>query len=88
MKPTSLTEVHPSPALEVRAEPSPARDGPVAATRQVSRPAAATATPPAAATATPPAARRTPLARLLAGLRGDKYMVDAYPPTESLSKEG
>ena len=80
MKPNSLTEVHPSPALEVRAEPSPARDGPVAATRQVSR--------PAAATATPPAARRTPLARLLAALRGDKYMVDAYPPTESLSTEG
>ncbi|MGZ4231867.1 MAG: hypothetical protein ACXVUE_16920 [Solirubrobacteraceae bacterium] len=27
-----------------------------------------------------PAPRRTPLARLLAALRGDKYMVDAYAP--------
>jgi hypothetical protein len=28
----------------------------------------------------PSPARRSPLARLLAALRGDKYMVDAYPP--------
>lgn len=31
--------------------------------------------------------RRTPLARLLAALRGDKYMVDAYPPTDSKAEE-
>jgi len=33
-------------------------------------------------------ARRIPLARLLATLRGDKYMVDAYPPAAAPTKEG
>jgi hypothetical protein len=37
---------------------------------------------------TSPAARRTPLARLLAALRGDKYVIDAYPPAVSPTKEG
>jgi hypothetical protein len=32
--------------------------------------------------------RRTPLARLLAALRGDKYMVDAYPPAVPPTDEG
>jgi hypothetical protein len=39
-----------------------------------------------------PAARRSPLAKLLSALRGDRYMVGAYPPewpptTESPTKE-
>jgi hypothetical protein len=34
-----------------------------------------------------PAARRTPLALVLAALRGDKHMVDAYPPAELPAKE-
>jgi hypothetical protein len=80
MKSTSLTEVHLSPAPDIRGEPSLVRDGPVASTPQDSRPT--DATPPQ------PAARHTPLARLLAALRGDKYMVDAYPPAESPPKEG
>jgi hypothetical protein len=76
MKPTSPTEVHPSPAPEALVEPSLVHDRPVASTRWDSRPAAGTTT------------RRTPLARLLAALRGDKYMVDAYPPNVSPPKEG
>lgn len=42
----------------------------------------------AAPATTPDTARRTPLARLLAALRGDKYMIDAYPPTASPPKDG
>ena len=80
MKPTSRTEVHPSPAPELRPERSLIPDGPVAAKRRDSRSAA-----PAT---TPDAARRTPFARLLAALRGDKYMIDAYPPTASPPKDG
>jgi hypothetical protein len=71
MKPASSTEARPLPAPEVRVEPSPVRDGPLASTRPDSRPTDATT------------ARRTPLARLLAALRGDKYMVDAYPQNAS-----
>jgi hypothetical protein len=33
-------------------------------------------------------ARRGPLARLLEALRGDKYMVDAYPPAVEPTKDG
>jgi hypothetical protein len=33
------------------------------------------------------AVRRTPLARVLAALRGDKYMVGAYPPAEPPTAE-
>ncbi len=42
----------------------------------------------AAGATTPPAARPGPLARLVAALRGDKYMVDAYPPAESPTEDG
>jgi len=80
MKPTSPTEVHPSPAPEALVEPSLVHDRPVASTPWDSQ--------PAAGTTTRAAARRTPLARLLAALRGDKYMVDAYPPNVSPPKEG
>ena len=31
--------------------------------------------------------QRTPLARLLAALHGDKYMVDAYAPADSQTEE-
>jgi hypothetical protein len=79
MKPASSTEARPPPAPEVRVEPSPVRDGLVASTRPDSRPADATNTA---------AARRTPLARLLAALRGDKYMVDAYPQDVSRPEGG
>jgi hypothetical protein len=34
------------------------------------------------------AARRAPLARVMAALRGDKYMVDAYPPAAPTPNEG
>jgi hypothetical protein len=43
---------------------------------------------PADGTTTQPAARRTPLARLLAALRGDKYMVDAFPSDVSPTQDG
>jgi hypothetical protein len=33
-------------------------------------------------------ARGGPLARLMAALRGDKYMVDAYPPAKLPTEEG
>jgi hypothetical protein len=36
----------------------------------------------------PSPARRSPLARLLAALRGDKYMVDAYPPAVEPTQDG
>jgi hypothetical protein len=80
MKPMSPTEVHTSPALEVLVGPSLVHDGAVASTGRDIR--------AADATTTPAAARRAPLARLLAPLRGDKYMVDAYPPTAWPPKEG
>jgi len=40
-----------------------------------------------AGTITEPAARRTNLARLLAALRGEKHVLDAYPPAVSPTKE-
>jgi hypothetical protein len=79
MKPMSPTEVHPSPAPDALVEPSLVHDA-AASTRRDSL--------PAHVTTTPAAARRTPLAWLLAALRGDKYMVDAYPPNVSPLKEG
>lgn len=70
----SPIESHTSPVPGVIPEPPVVHDEPAAPTRRDSGQSAAT---PAAV---PPAARRTPLARLLAALRGDKYLVDAYPP--------
>ena len=72
MKTTFPIESHTSPAPGIVPEPSLVHDEPAASTPRGTRRAPGT-------TATP-AARRTPLARLLAALRGDKYMVDAYPP--------
>jgi hypothetical protein len=75
MKTTFPTESHTSPAPE----PSLVHDEPVASSGRDSR--------RAAGATTPLAARRTPLARLLAALRGDKYIVDAYPPAVAPTKE-
>ncbi len=80
MKTTFPTESHTSPAPGIIPEPSLVHDEPAASTREASR--------LAAGTTTRLAARATPLAWLLAALRGDKYMVDAYPPAEAPTKEG
>jgi hypothetical protein len=52
----------------------------------------ATTTPPdsrpAGGTTSHPAARHGAVARLLAALRGDKYMVDAYPSAVPPAKDG
>jgi hypothetical protein len=80
MKATIPIESHPSPAPEIIREPPLVPDETAASTRRGSQ--------QADGTTTRPAARRTPLARLLAALRGDKYMVDAYPPAEAPAKEG
>ncbi|MHB1571470.1 MAG: hypothetical protein ACYC0H_20010 [Solirubrobacteraceae bacterium] len=79
MKTTFPIESHISPAPGIVPEPSLVHDEPATSTHRGSR--------RAARTTTPPAARRTPLARLLAVLRGDKYMVDAYPPAVPPTKE-
>ncbi len=74
MKTMSSIESHTSPAPGIIPDPSLVQDEPAASTPQSSR--------RADGTNTRPAARRTPLARLLAVLRGEKYMVDAYPPAK------
>jgi hypothetical protein len=79
MKTTIPTNSHPSPSPATIREPLLVPDETAAATRRASQ--------QAAGTTTRPPARRTPLARLLAALRGDKYMVDAYPPAVSPTKE-
>jgi hypothetical protein len=79
MMATVPTESHTSPAPGIIPEPSLVHDEPVASSGRGRR--------RAAGTTTPLAARRTPLARLLAALRGDKYMVDAYPPAVPPTKE-
>ena len=80
MKTTIPMESPTSPAPGIVPEPSVVHDETPASTRQGGR--------QAACTTTRLSARRTPLARLLAALRGDKYMVDAYPPAEAPTKEG
>ncbi|MGZ6616235.1 MAG: hypothetical protein ACXVFQ_17610 [Solirubrobacteraceae bacterium] len=80
MNTTSPIEFPTSPAPGVIPEPSLVHTGPAASTLPGNR--------RAAGTSPRRAARRTPLARVLAALRGDKYMVDAYPPAEPPPKEG
>jgi hypothetical protein len=80
MKATIPIESHPSPAPGSIREPPLVHDETAALTRRGSR--------QADGISTRRAARRTPLARLLAALRGDKYMVDAYPAAEAPAKEG
>jgi hypothetical protein len=75
MNTTPPIESPTSPAPGIIPEPSLVHTEPAASTRPGSRRVAGT-TPGLAA-------RRTPLARVLAALRGDKYMVDAYPPAEA-----
>jgi hypothetical protein len=79
MKTTFPTESHTSPAPGIIPERSLVHDEPVASSGRGRR--------RAADTTSPPTARRSPLARLLAALRGDKYMVDAYPPAVPPTKE-
>ena len=80
MKTTIPIEAHPSPAGGIIRDPPLVHDETAAATRGGSQ--------RVDDTATRRATHRTPLARLLAALRGDKYMVDAYPPAEAPAKEG
>lgn len=79
MKTTIPIESHPPPAPGIIREPPLVHDETAALARRGSQ--------QADDTTTRPAARRTPLARLLAALRGDKYMLDAYPPAEAPTKE-
>jgi hypothetical protein len=76
MKTTFAMESRTSPAPGIIPEPSVVRDPPPAPTGRDSRGAGGAETARTGA-------RRTPLARVLAALRGDKYMVDAYPPAET-----
>jgi hypothetical protein len=80
MKTTIPIESHPSPAPGIIREPLPVHDETAASARRGSQ--------QADGATTWPVARRTPLSRLLAALRGDKYMVDAYPPAVSPTREG
>ena len=80
MNTTSSIEFPTSPAPGIIPEPSVVHTEPAASTRPGSRRATG-ATPRLAA-------GRTPLTRVLAALRGDKYMVDAYPLAEPPPKEG
>jgi hypothetical protein len=75
MKTTFTSESRTSPAPGIIPEPSLVQDQPAAPTGRDDGRADGAGT---ARTGS----RRTPLARLLAALRGDKYMVDAYPPAE------
>ncbi len=79
MPTTIRTEPHASPVPGVIPEQSFVHDETAGSTPRGGQ---------AAGTTTRLSVRRTPLARLLAALRGDKYMVDAYPPAESPTKEG
>jgi hypothetical protein len=75
MKTTFATESHASPAPGIVPEPPLVHDQPAGPTPGRGRRAGV-------ATTARTEARRTPLARVLAALRGDKFMVDAYPPAE------
>jgi hypothetical protein len=72
MNTTSPVEPNTSPAPGIIPEPSQVHAEAAASTPEGSR--------RAAGTTAGPAARRGPLARVLAALRGDKYMVGAYAP--------
>jgi hypothetical protein len=76
MKTTFPIESHTSPAPGIIPEPSLVHDQPASPRNRRGRRAGGAGT-------TRAVARHTPLARVLAALRGDKYMVDppAKPPT-------
>ena len=69
-----------APAPGIVPQPSFVHEEPAASNRWGTR--------PAADTTTRLKARRSPLARLLAALHGDTYMVDAYTPAVSPTKKG
>ncbi len=75
MKTTFAMESHTSPAPGIIPEPSLLHHQPAASAGGDSLGAGGAETARTRA-------RRTPLARMLAAVRGDKYMVDAYPPAE------
>ncbi|MHB1570778.1 MAG: hypothetical protein ACYCXW_17040 [Solirubrobacteraceae bacterium] len=77
----TTTESHASPAPGIIPEPPVVQEQQTAAAR---RSAARQAAGPADSCKP---ARRSSLARLLAVLRGDKYMVDAYPPAGASARE-
>jgi hypothetical protein len=79
MKTTLPMESRTSPAPGIIPEPPLVHDAPPASTRRGSQ--------RAAGDTSRPGVRRTPLARVLAALRGDKYMVDAYPSAVSPPEE-
>ena len=80
MKTAIPSESQPSPAPGIIREPLLVHDETAGSTRQDGRQADGTTTRLSAG--------RNPVAWLLAALRGDKYMVDAYPPAEAPTKEG
>ena len=80
MKTAFATESHTSPAPGIIPDPSLVFDQPFAPTDRNDRRAGVVRTARTAG-------RRTPLARVLAALRGDKYMVDAYPPADPPTTE-
>jgi hypothetical protein len=77
VKTTFPIESRTSPAPGIIPEPSIVQDEPTTSTSRGTRQAVGARSPIRLA------GRRTPLARLLAALRGDKYMLDAYPPADS-----
>jgi hypothetical protein len=79
MKTTTPIESQPSPSPGIIREPLLVHDETAASTRRGSQ--------QADGSTTRAVARRNPVAWLLAALRGDKYMVDAYPPPEAPTKE-
>jgi hypothetical protein len=78
MKTTFPIEPHTSPAPGVIPEPPLVHDQPASPPDRRSRKAGTARA----------GARRGPLARVLAALRGDKYMVDADPPAKQPTAEG
>lgn len=81
MKPTVPMESVTSPAPGILPEPPVVHAEPAASSQRGASRAAGTS-------AAPRTPRRGPLAGLLAALRGDKYMVDAYPPAVPPADEG
>jgi hypothetical protein len=79
MKTTFPIESRTSPAPGIIPEPSRVHDEPAGPTRRGSQ--------RAAGGTSRPVARRSPLARVLAALRGDEHVLGACPPAVSPTKE-
>jgi hypothetical protein len=79
MHPTSAIESNDSPAPGIIPEPAHVQDQPAAASSHAEPPVRGSAVkPPSSPSQRNPA--RMLLDRVLGVFRGDKYMVDAYPP--------